>query len=817
MRQYLPNVLVFLLLAAGLTAGWWYIDRTFFPKPEPKPPRELVQAIAGGAVGETLPARNGRPLSRPDVKEVEKPKEEKAKETKEPVKPVEPPKVSPSEPPELIALGTDTFNKRVLLTTRGAGIQQVKLQKTPFDEANRLGREVRRPDGSTIQRLRLIPGLTRKRAGTTLTDIHDNPDLDRLPDLVPGVVPPGMVPLLSEPSYVLLHYPAEDDPLRQSKEAGRMNDEYPSPELRDRTWTVVERHLPADGSEHRVVFETTLGAPYHLRLRKTFTLASNDYHVGFILEVIPEPGRVKGKGLFRYQIAGARGLPVEGEWYTYTYRNALVGWMTNKGGAKRAFEDAGSINTKHGGDEVRKGGPDTFGRFTYAAVVTQYFASALAIDETQSPTVMSGMWDYVRPTREPHPSDSPDQPFLSDITVRAVSSVLDPAPGEPVTHKYLIYNGPVKVRLLKMMPPGSEVDEGLVDRYLDQLTLKTMSDYHSPNFFGRVANAIWWADVVITFTNLMHSVLYGIHKYTGLPWGICIVLLTVCVRLALMIPSRKQQAMMIRMQEKMAKVKPEIDKLTEKFKDNPQLLQQEKARLMFKHGINPVSTMSGCLLLFAQMPIFMGLYFCLQESVFFRLEPLIPGLTAWAPNLSAPDMLVWWTEQIPWVASPENLGGAIYLGPFLNILPLLATGLIFIQQKISMPPPTDEMQEQQQKMMKFMILFMAVFFYKVPAGLCVYFICSTTWALLERKLIPKPKANLPDATGGPVDEAKPAVPGKPDDATPSNGDTGGGFLRRMKARLDEMQQKADEQASRQVRRDPPPPGGGREKKRKRKK
>ena len=49
-----------------------------------------------------------------------------------------------------------------------------------------------------------------------------------------------------------------------------------------------------------------------------------------------------------------------------------------------------------------------------------------------------------------------------------------------------------------------------------------------------------------------------------------------------------------------------------------------------------------------------------------------------------------------------------------------------------MPPPTDEQQEMQQRMMKIMIIVMAVFFYKVPAGLCLYFICSTAWALGPR-------------------------------------------------------------------------------------
>ena len=44
-----------------------------------------------------------------------------------------------------------------------------------------------------------------------------------------------------------------------------------------------------------------------------------------------------------------------------------------------------------------------------------------------------------------------------------------------------------------------------------------------------------------------------------------------------------------------------------------------------------------------------------------------------------------------------------------------------------------------QKMMSFMMLFMAIMFFKVPAGLCVYFVTSSIWAVIEKKLLPKPE------------------------------------------------------------------------------
>jgi membrane protein insertase Oxa1/YidC/SpoIIIJ len=116
----------------------------------------------------------------------------------------------------------------------------------------------------------------------------------------------------------------------------------------------------------------------------------------------------------------------------------------------------------------------------------------------------------------------------------------------------------------------------------------------------------------------------------------------------------------------------------------------------------------------------------------------------------------------------------------------------------------------QQRMMKIMIIVMAVFFYKVPAGLCLYFICSTAWALAERKLIPKPQA-VRDAAGGTDPSGggvKPTGPTKPDAPPPANGAAGGGFVGRLKAKLEEMQRQVDDQSRRQIRRDEPPRPGG---------
>src|SRR5262245_36085797 len=232
---------------------------------------------------------------------------------------------------------------------------------------------------------------------------------------------------------------------------------------------------------------------------------------------------------------------------------------------------------------------------------------------------------------------------------------------------------------------------------------------------------------------------------------------------------------------------------------------------MMQNGANPFAAMGGCLLLLAQMPIMMGLYFCLQESVFFRLESFL-----WINNLAAPDMLFWWSESIPYISTPEDIGSFLYLGPFFNLLPILAVGLMLYQQTKMMPPSTDPQAEQQRMMMKIMMVMMAVFFYKVAAGLALYFIVSTIWGIVERQFVHKP-GDKPGEDGGAgegkvAETQKPGSPnGKPTtaaDAVAAAQQKSKGLFARLREalqkKLEEMQKRADEQSKRQIRNEPNP-------------
>ena len=176
---------------------------------------------------------------------------------------------------------------------------------------------------------------------------------------------------------------------------------------------------------------------------------------------------------------------------------------------------------------------------------------------------------------------------------------------------------------------------------------------------------------------------------------------------------------------------PEIKRINDKHKNDLEKRSKAMRELYAKYNHNPFS---GCLLMFIQLPIFIGLYKCLSVDIDLREAPLIGGM-GWCSNLAGPDMLVHWESwMIQMVGSKDGL-----LGPYFNILPVATIALFILQQKMFTPPAQDDAQRQQQSIMKFMMIFFAFMFFKVPSGLCLYFIASSLWGIAERKYLPPPK------------------------------------------------------------------------------
>jgi YidC/Oxa1 family membrane protein insertase len=702
MQSQTRNWFIFIGLFFLLTLGHAWVRNKFWPPPpkaDPatvqalKQPVRLVTAATGAGLTDAVNLAVQAAVSDPASMEFARAERDaKAKaivaENPVPPKPTEP--VKPQPKAETVVLGGDGYLINAKLTTLGAGVQQLILNK--FPEADRMGLPVKLPDGSP-KPLELIP---------------ENPT----------------------PSFAIYHY-ARPEP----------DDERPLDTLGVRVWTILGQER---GSKDQGVTFTTDLPEFGVRLYKKYTLHQREFHLGLSVRIERLPD-AKVTTPFRYQLAGGRGLPIEGEWYTTVFRNSMVGWVDDKGNVERVMDESRTLAHTSGSDRYKR----VERQIQYAAVAIQFFVSAIVTDDQQT---NRRFIEFVRATVE---GPNLKKPFLTDITVRAIAEAVAPKPGESIEHKYLLYHGPIKVGLLSQLRGDEKVDPALVTRYDSTLHLNSLTDYGS---FG------FWTWLIVKCTNAIHG-LIGLLRWLIPYEAICIILVTVIVR-GIMFPlSRKQAATMAKTQEQMAKIQPEMKKIKEKFKGDIMAQQQAMSELYRKHGVNPAAGLGGCLMVFLQMPVFLGLYFALQESFFFRLEPFL-----WVRNLTAPDMLFWWSEKIPFISDPESQGGIFYLGPYFNLLPIIAIALMLVQQKLMTPPAMDEQALMQQKMMKYMMILFGFMFYKVPAGLCLYFICSTLWGVGERKLLPKKQpATGPGAAAASGDKLGPGARVKPKPKTEEPG------------------------------------------------
>ena len=174
-------------------------------------------------------------------------------------------------------------------------------------------------------------------------------------------------------------------------------------------------------------------------------------------------------------------------------------------------------------------------------------------------------------------------------------------------------------------------------------------------------------------------------------YGIAIILLTIVVRTCMLPISFK----MTKNAQRMQALAPEMKILSEKYKNDLEKKNRAVQELWKKHNVNPLS---GCLLVFFQLPVFAGLYRLLATDITLRQSPLISGMQ-WCSNLSGPDELCRWPAVLPAFLTSETG----WLGPYLNILPLVTIALFIMNQRLLTPPPTDEQQQMQQKMMTFMM------------------------------------------------------------------------------------------------------------------
>jgi YidC/Oxa1 family membrane protein insertase len=210
-----------------------------------------------------------------------------------------------------------------------------------------------------------------------------------------------------------------------------------------------------------------------------------------------------------------------------------------------------------------------------------------------------------------------------------------------------------------------------------------LGDMINLGFFSPVAKVL--VGILVFFRN---------HVTFG-NWGLAIIAMTVSLRMLMLPLSIKP----IRTSIAMRRLKPEIDSVSAKFKDDMQAKNMAMMELYRKHGVNPLG---GCLPQLVQMPIWFAMYTTLQTAVEMYHEKFL-----WFTDLSAPDKFY--------------------------ILPLVLGAFMILQQRVV---PQQGMDPMQQKLMMYLLpgVFTVMMLF-LPAALGVYMLTNSVLGITQQLVV----------------------------------------------------------------------------------
>ncbi|MBM4362505.1 MAG: membrane protein insertase YidC [Deltaproteobacteria bacterium] len=304
------------------------------------------------------------------------------------------------------------------------------------------------------------------------------------------------------------------------------------------------------------------------------------------------------------------------------------------------------------------------GDAAFAGVSNAYFSQALApISGPAAPTCLLQIEERWDRSRWSAAADDPEGGAMYRARLAYPPRAL--APGESSTYRVLSFTGPKERDVLQSAGGGDAKLENLIDL----------------GFFSSIAK------VLVGFLLAVHGMMHN--------WGVAIIVLTFTARTLLFPLALPGIRNMIKMRE----LKPHMDELNARYKDDAQARGLAQMELWQKHGVNPLK---GCFPQLASMPVWFALYTTLQTAVELYNTPFL-----WFPDLSQSDPLF--------------------------ILPFIIGATYFVQQKMM---PMQGGDPVQQKMMTyFMPGMFTLFMLFLPAGLGVYMFTNSVLGITQQWLV----------------------------------------------------------------------------------
>ncbi len=247
----------------------------------------------------------------------------------------------------------------------------------------------------------------------------------------------------------------------------------------------------------------------------------------------------------------------------------------------------------------------------------------------------------------------------------------------------------------------------------ESVTIK-INGYAGPKEFGRLTEMgqglaavvgmdYFWFWHFDWMAKLCHIMLKAMNFFAGwfpasIAYGMGIILVTALVKIILLPVMRKSMSGM----KKMSEMKPYLDEIRAKYKNDPQRMMYEQQKVYREHGVS-MAGMGGCLPMLLQLPIFFAMYSTFNAAIEIRNAPFL-----WVADLSMPDAI---------------------FGLPIHPLALMTGATMFLQQKLT--PTADP---NQARMMNIMSLVFIVFFYNMPAGLTLYMTVNQLSSIVQMLL-----------------------------------------------------------------------------------
>ncbi|MCR5766527.1 MAG: membrane protein insertase YidC [Treponema sp.] len=225
----------------------------------------------------------------------------------------------------------------------------------------------------------------------------------------------------------------------------------------------------------------------------------------------------------------------------------------------------------------------------------------------------------------------------------------------------------------------------------------------------------WMEAILKVGLELLHKLIHN--------WGICIIIITIILKIILFPLSIKQSKGTIKMQA----LQPKLQEIQKKYAGDQQKMQIETQKIYKEAGYNPAS---GCLPLVFQFIVLIAMYNLFNNYFEFRGAMFIPG---WIPDLSSGDSVFSWEKNIPLISS--------FTGNHLRLLPIIYVATQILSTKITQLGGATMGGNQNTMNMKLLTYGMPIMFfflfYSAPAGLLLYWLTSNIWQVGQQLVINK--------------------------------------------------------------------------------